>query len=132
MVACVTVPSPYIDITLNNRKIDMKNIVIVLMGLCLLFADVGCETKADRERRYRQEDEARERKERFEENIREIQRRAEIEEILEQAWNKYRATNNPELRAMLEEHNNEFSGYVINGKPLRELLQQYPHTERRR
>ena len=97
------------------------------MGLCLLFSCTGCQTEEERERERQAEQRLIEERERRAEFASEMERRAGIEELLEQAWNKYRTTNNPELRKMLEEHNSEFSGYVINGRPLRELLQQYPH-----
>ena len=49
-----------------------------------------------------------------------IQQRAEIEELLEQMWNKYKITGDPALRAELEKYRND--GYVVNGTPLRLLL----------
>jgi hypothetical protein len=54
-------------------------------------------------------------------------RLAELEGLLEQAWNQYRIEKDPqrkkELRAILEEHRN--GAFIINGRPLRELLDKY-------
>jgi len=52
---------------------------------------------------------------------------AKLEGLLEQAWNQYRRERDPkrknELRAVLEEHRN--GGFVVNGQPLRVLLDKY-------